>query len=323
MRKILYIFTVFIAMTTGAWAITRDAELTNTTPYNYNYMYPYMNNKMRTNLNPGTTPSQSLSPINAVVKTTKIGPQRRVVSRTPARSATTNMASPSAASGRGVRARSATNTNTPMRRNAQPTTPPRRVIARSGSVYPDTGHRNTSPSYRGAATTSTTYTVANIPASRCLADYSECMNGFCERPDTQYNRCYCSAKLSQIDSQYQSTIDSLIRQILTLRGTNKWSDAEMNEYWMGVMGNYTTENSWTNLDNALNIDWAGMESRVRGQNAFVTGHEYCIQHLRGCAYAASNIRDAYRSEIARDCNTYEQSLQRVQNAAESILEAYK
>ena len=89
------------------------------------------------------------------------------------------------------------------------------------------------------------------------------------------------------------------------------------------MGNYTGENSWTNLDNALNIDWAGMESRVRGQNAFVTGHEYCIQHLRGCAYAASNIRDAYRSEIARDCNTYEQSLQRVQNAAESILEAYK
>lgn len=310
-------------MTTGAWAITRDAQLTNTTPYNYNYMYPYMNNQMRTNLNPGTTPSQSLSPINAVVKTTKIGPQRRVVSRTPARAATTNVASPSTTSGRGVRARSATNINTPMRRNAQPTSAPQRqVIARSASVYPDTGRRDTSWSYRGA-TTGTTNTVANIPAARCLADYSECMDGFCERANTQYNRCYCSAKLSQIDSQYQPTIDSLIRQILTLRGTNKWSDAEMNEYWMGVMGNYTGENSWTNLDNALNIDWAGMESRVRGQNAFVTGHEYCIQHLRGCAYAASNIRDAYRSEIARDCNTYEQSLQRVQNAAESILEAYK
>lgn len=95
----------------------------------------------------------------------------------------------------------------------------------------------------------------------------------------------------------------------------------MNEYWMSTIGKYTGDNSWTNLENALNIDWAGTESRVRGQQAFVTGHEYCAQHLRGCYYMATNLRDAYRSEIARDCNAYEQSLMRLKNAAESLIEA--
>ncbi|MDW3024125.1 MAG: hypothetical protein R8N50_00330, partial [Alphaproteobacteria bacterium] len=57
-RKILY-FIVFCTLSTNVIATTRDARLTNTTGYNYNYMYPYMNNQMRTNLNPGVTPSQN------------------------------------------------------------------------------------------------------------------------------------------------------------------------------------------------------------------------------------------------------------------------
>lgn len=149
------------------------------------------------------------------------------------------------------------------------------------------------------------------------------MNGYCQRENTKYNRCYCSAKLSQIDAEYQTQIDSLIKQILTIQGTNQWSDAEMNEYWMSTIGKYTGDNSWVNLDNALDIDWASLESRVRGQQAFATGHEYCVQHLRGCYYMAANMRDAYRSEIARDCTTYEQALQKLKNAAESIIEANK
>lgn len=149
------------------------------------------------------------------------------------------------------------------------------------------------------------------------------MDGYCVRENTAYNRCYCSAKLSQIDAQYQPEIDSLIKQILTMRGTNRWTEAEMNEYWMSVVGKYRGENSWTNLDNALNIDWASLESRARGQNAFVTGHDYCMQHLQGCFYMAANLRDIYRSDIARDCSTYEKSLQKLKNAAESIVEAYK
>ena len=120
-----------------------------------------------------------------------------------------------------------------------------------------------------------------------------------------------------------SNIESLINQILTMKSTNRWTDEEMNEYWMSTVGKYRGENSWVNLDNALTIDWSSTESRVRGQTAFTTGHEYCIQHLRGCAYMISNLRDAYRSEIARDCATYESSLQRIKNAAESILGANK
>ena len=64
------------------------------------------------------------------------------------------------------------------------------------------------------------------------------------------------------------------------------------------------------IDNALNIKWADMESRVRGQNAFATGHQYCVNHLRSCSSMSSNMRDAYKSEISRDCAAYESSLQK-------------
>ena len=149
------------------------------------------------------------------------------------------------------------------------------------------------------------------------------MNRYCLREDTAYNRCYCSAKLSQIDANYQPTIDSLIKQILELQNNGSWSATEMNEYWESRISIYTGDNSWKNLDNLLDIDWASMESRVRGQNAFATGHEYCVQHLQGCFYMASNLRDAYRSQINTDCASYEKSLQRLKNAAESILQAYQ
>ena len=156
-----------------------------------------------------------------------------------------------------------------------------------------------------------------------MADYVDCMNDYCERADTEYNRCYCSSKLAQIDSQYKPEIDRLIKEILTLKSENYWTDAEMDEYWMEMIGQYTGDNSWHNLDEALNIDWSGTESTVRGQQAFAIGHQYCVQHLSGCAYMQTNMRDAYRSEISRDCAAYETSLQRLKNAAESIVEAYK
>ena len=81
-KRILFLISLF-TITPAALAMTRDAKLTNTTGYNYNYMYPYMNNAMRTNLNPGVTTSQSLSPINTVVKTTALPntTARRVVPR--------------------------------------------------------------------------------------------------------------------------------------------------------------------------------------------------------------------------------------------------
>lgn len=327
MRKVLCNFILISAISCSAWGTTRDAQLTNTTQYNYNYMYPYLNNQMRTNLNPGTTNSQSSNPINAVVRTIPLGAQRQVVPRQP----------------RSVRV--ATTQNPPARstntRTAPTPTSNRRVvarragrgasIARSGTIQPQStrlygaNRDQSSVAYRTTDTQIDTYTTptARMSSPQCLAAYTDCMNKYCVREDTAYNRCYCSAKLSQIDAKYKDSINNLVNQIIMIRNTNRWSDAEMNEYWMSTIGKYTGDNSWENIDNALNIDWAAMESRVRGQNAFTTGHEYCVQYLRGCGYMASNLRDAYRSEISRDCAAYEQSLQRIKNAAESIIEAYK
>ncbi len=341
MRKRILVFSIFCTITATATAAgTRDAKLTNTTGYNYNYMYPYMNNKMRTDLNPGVTTSQSLNPINTVVKTTQLAgnEKRRVVSRpTTARAATSSTATTTSPKRRVV-ARSTTNA-----RAANPygaTASPARVGSRRGVVarpstartarddnnnrlYDSNRDTNSYASDRVSNTPTISRDTERMTSSECLASYTECMNQYCERPETAYNRCYCSSKLAQIDAEYQSTIDNMIKQITSVQNNNQWTDEEMNEYWMEKVGNYTDSNSWAALDEALNIDWSSTENRIRGQNAFVTGHEYCSRYLRGCYYMAGNLRDAYRTQIARDCDAYEYSLQKIKTAAESIIEANK
>ncbi|MBR3930314.1 MAG: hypothetical protein IKJ62_01910 [Alphaproteobacteria bacterium] len=325
MRKRILCFILLSALFPYAMATTRDARLTNTTGYNYNYMYPYMNNSMRTNLNPGVSNSQSSNLINTVVKTEKLPSttQRRVISRPNTARSARSVPQTTVAPARRVIAR----TNTVR---SATTGMARRGNDNRGynvqTVINSTSGDRSNPTYsaRNAGTQLPgKQTTDRISSVRCLADYTECMDNYCKRENTKYNRCYCSSKLSQIDATYQPTIESLITQILTLKSKNNWSDSEMNEYWMSTVGKYNGENAWTNLDSALDIDWASMESRVRGQNAFNTGHEYCVQHLRGCFYMASNMRDAYRSEIARDCSTYESSLSRIKNAAENIIQANK
>jgi hypothetical protein len=188
------------------------------------------------------------------------------------------------------------------------------VVARSGRTR-TTNTSRTTVNYSGDK---------SVSSQRCFADYKECMEMYCLHEDTAYNRCYCSAKLAQIDAKYQNKIDNLIQQIIRLQyGNNGANSEEIKEYWDASIGVYTETNPWVNIENALNIDWADSQSRIRGQNAFNTGHEYCIQHLRACSYMASNMRDAYKSEIARDCETYEKGLQKIQNAAESVIESYK
>ena len=283
--------------------------------YTYNYMYPYLNNQMRTTLKPTDPTSPSTSPINAIVRTEQLSAPRRVVART-AKSSQTNT------------------TTTPARRvvaRASVATPNKNVATRNvvsrtlTTTENDSSRLKNTYLYRSSEKAANATTDAPIISSaRCLADYTDCMNRYCLREDTKYNRCYCSAKLSQIDATYQPIIDNLVKQIIELKnGSSYWSDAEMNEYWMSTIGKYTGDNSWTKIDDLLDIDWASMESRVRGQNAFATGHEYCVQHLRGCFYMASNLRDAYRSTINNDCAAYESSLQRLQNAAESVIAAYQ
>lgn len=316
MNKYVRFFGLLFAI---AMSDTASAVATITTPRaksqyikrdTYNYMYPYMTNQMRTDLNPGVTVSQSTSPMDVVVKTHQLD-----------NSTSTRRVVPRKNTGNSARAATGTTTYTPTQTN-------RRVVARRATNMNTMarGNRRTSPVTANARTTAnpgTSTAKGGVSTARCMADYTECMNRYCERPNTEYNRCYCSAKLSQIDAMYQPAIQELITKIQTIKSTNTWSDAEMNKYWMEAVGGYASgENSWTNLDNALNIDWAGLESTVRGQNAFTMGHEYCVQHLSNCDYMSSNLRDAYRSEISRDCAVYEQSLQRIKTAAESVLEYY-
>ena len=307
-------FCITLGTTSVAMGVSTSPRATSQyiKPDTYNYMYPYMNNQMRTDLNPGVTVSQSTNPMDIEVKTKPLSnssSSRRVVPRrnsgNTARAATNTTVYSAPQTNRRVVARRAANANT--------VATPRGATRYNGLAV----NRNTA-----STTTTTKNVITPVSSARCMADYTECMNGYCERADTAYNRCYCSAKLSQIDAKYQSAIDGLIKQILVAKNKSTWSDAEMNEYWMDTIGKYSNENSWENLDAALDIDWAGMESSVRGQNAFATGHQYCVQHLNNCYYMASNLRDAYRSEIARDCAAYEQSLQNLKSVAETVLEYY-
>ncbi len=253
------------------------------------------------------------NPIDVIVKTKPMSEPRRVVTRprtatntTASRAATTTSvtASPSAAR----------NTTTPNIGTNQKVN--RRVVARRATSA--TGNA------RSTTDTTTTTTVLGGSNSQCLSNYMNCMDGYCARENMAYNRCFCSAKLAQIDSKYQPMINDMMTQIVTLRAgsAGNWTEEEMNEYWMERIGNYTGTNSWANLDAALNIEWPTADERTRGQNAFLTGHEYCVQHLRACAYMSSNMRDAYRSQISRDCNTYENALIKIKTAAESMIEYY-
>ncbi|MBO7508863.1 MAG: hypothetical protein J6T57_01115 [Alphaproteobacteria bacterium] len=316
------IFKYFIALCCAVYATVAGAVVQKPAMYvdpnAYAYMYPYLNNQMRTALNPGTTVSMVNNPIDVVIKTKPIGEQRRVVPRPRQTTGT---------------ARAAANTTVARGTNSTPTTA-RRVVARPNSTVARAGVAQRGVAARtsnGRSDPNTTVqsagrttTIVNegVSTSRCLADYIKCMDGYCTRENTAYNRCYCSAKLAQIDSKYQPTISDMIIQIIKLQGGGNWTEEEMNEYWMEKIGNYVGENSWTNLDNALNIEWPTADERIRGQNAFRTGHEYCVQHLRACAYMASNMRDAYRSQISRDCTTYENALIRIKNAAESLIDYY-
>lgn len=329
MKKIIICTCFFCVFCNVTGLVAAPAVSDYIEPNTYNNMYPYMNNSMRTALNTGQSPSGTNAQINVLTRTSNLPntTQRRVTSRSTGRTNTTTSA------------RSASNNSIVSQTNSSNVSSARSVVARpnvgrsavfgtgTGTIARRGGTvvENIDNSARLTRVASTAESENNtmISSARCLADYTECMNGYCQREDTKYNRCYCSAKLAQIDSEYQPAIDALIKQILTMQTTTYWTDEEMNEYWMEKVGQYSGGNSWENLENALNINWADTESRVRGQQAFATGHEYCVQHLRGCYYMASNLRDAYRSQIARDCNAYQASLQTLKSIAESVVESYK
>jgi len=162
-------------------------------------------------------------------------------------------------------------------------------------------------------------------AEQCLADYSACMDRYCERRNTQYNRCYCSPRLAQIDAQYQPRIREGVRQLTIIREGGPlpgqgMTDAELEEFWEKTFSGAGWGNSMASLNATLaELEAMDMESRVRGQNAFVTGHEFCVQHIVGCSYMAQNMLNVYRSKIARDCSTYENTLHMMTQILESTI----
>ena len=285
-------------------------------------VYPYILNNAQPTNKKTTTSTNTINTVSA----TPIGKRGTIKRTTNARAATTvdNAYSYNPPSSRrvvprsnSVTVRSATNTNSNMRtsdgRDVQNVSTRTTATVRTRSATPTRATTNNNSSAK-----------ERVSAKRCFSDYKECMESYCQHEETPYNRCYCSAKLSQIDAKYQNKIDDLIQQIVRLKyNTPNATSEEIKEYWDKTIGVYTEDNPWVNIDNALNIEWADTQSRVRGQKAFNTGHEYCSQHLQACYYMASNMRDAYKSEIARDCEAYEKSLQKIQNAAESVIESYK
>lgn len=316
MRKGIYLF-IILMIAPCAFGATNFIPKKFNTVTSHDDVYPYrLNNTQISNTNKKTISTNtinatSVAPVgkrgvvkrttNARAATTANTTERRVVQRNNTRMQNARVANNTATNPRFSNGRNVQDVVTTAVKPAQTRTT-RTVRTNSDTYYSST---------------------EKISSQRCLADYKECMEMYCLREDAAYNRCYCSAKLAQIDSKYQDKIDSLIQQIIKLQySTNATSD-EIKEYWDNTVGVYTKTNPWVNIDNALNIDWANTQDRIRGQNAFNTGHEYCVRHLNGCAYMASNLRDAYKSEIARDCETYEKGLQRIQDAAESVIESYK
>ncbi len=298
MKKRILVFIACMLSVSGAMAVNNYVPKKFNTVTSHGDVYPYVLNNTKTSTNAkdisATTSSRrAVVPRSNAARATTIttSQPRRVIQRS------------------NTSARAATST-TPVRTN-------RNVNARSANS------QSLNTAVVRAANATSIATTERPSSQRCMSDYKECMEGYCKREDTAYNRCYCSAKLAQIDAKYQNKIDELIQQIIRLQYSSTTTSEEIKEYWDQTVGAYTGDNPWTNIDNALNIDWADTQSRIRGQNAFNTGHQYCTQHLRACYYMASNLRDAYKSEIARDCETYEKSLQKIQDAAESVIESYK
>ena len=320
MRKGLFFLTIGLAFSVNAIAATNYIPKRFNTVTSHDDVYPYRLNN--TQSNPTNTTTTSTSTANSVAAA-PVGKRNVVKRQTRARAATNSATSTTTATTPQRRVVQRTNTST-----ARSVTPNKIIRAQDGrnsqNVVTRSAQKVQTRTTRNVREGSANYySGEKVSSERCFADYKECMESYCEREDTAYNRCYCSAKLAQIDAKYQNKIDDLIQQIARLNYDSSVDSDEIKEYWNQTVGSYTGTNPWVNIENALNIEWADSQSRVRGQNAFNTGHEYCVRHLRSCYYMASNLRDAYKSEIARDCDAYEQSLKKIQNAAESVIESYK
>ena len=285
----------------------------------YDMMQPYMNKTMRQKLKPSDSSAYTVKPNQAIAP--RSGTARGVV----ARSATTSQSSGRRVVARSAvsssTARSATTSGASSARSATTTASSRRVVSRSRSA---TNERAVvSQTSQAVAASQAALGTGNITSVQCLSNYTDCMDNYCHRPDAEYDRCYCSAKLAQIDAEYKPAINELLRKII-IAGQGGDPDAELdqdeiNDAWSDI---FSGSSSIADLNSALDIDWSGTESDVRGQNAFVAGDNYCKYQLRGCFYMAENMKSMYRTSIAQDCKAYETTLAKMKYVAEQTLSNY-
>jgi len=311
MKKTGFIFVLSLFIIADVMAAVNYMPKRFNTVTSHDDVYPYILNNTKVNSNKSPTSAGAGNSTSAA----PYGKRTVVKRKTNARAATTVAQQPTTNTQRRnvVPRPSASNARMANNRNSQ------NIAVRSSEPL-----RARSTSTARVINTGSSSTNERVSSQRCMSDYKQCMEMYCKREDTAYNRCYCSAKLAQIDSKYQNKIDDLIQQIARIQYTDvSVTSDEIKEYWDQTVGVYTKTNPWVNIENALNIEWPDTQSRIRGQNAFNTGHEYCIQYLHACSYMANNLRDSYKSEIARDCATYEKGLQKIQEAAESVIESYR
>ncbi|MCL2369527.1 MAG: hypothetical protein FWC83_02525, partial [Alphaproteobacteria bacterium] len=299
------------------------------TPEAFNNMAPFMNQQMQQRLRPagtqnapnqniavqraaiasGNMPNQNL--IQGMTQHTHAVPQRQVVQRPGA-----NVA------------RAAGTPQSGVLNHQSAAAAPRQVVARAatggGQVHAPQRQQTERRAVvaRSATPVTQTLSVQQVAPEQCLALYTECMNSYCERPGTSYNRCFCSPRLAEIQEYYRPRIDAIMRQIVIVQNGGQlsegMSDAELEYWWSRTI--LTGNNSLLNLNASLNaVDFPTSESMLRGRNAFNIGHEFCIRNLVPCAHAANNMIGVYRNAIARDCTAYQNQMRQLLRAAEIVL----
>ena len=168
--------------------------------------------------------------------------------------------------------------------------------------------------------------TGDITPAQCMANYSACMDNYCRRPNTPFDRCFCSARLAQIDAEHRPVIDNMVRRIVMHQSggiMDGMTQDEINEFWNDTFAAGVGTNNMANLDEALRVDWSTTESQRRGQTAFVAGDNFCHGHLRGCFAVADQMRNMYRTKIGQDCRAYETGLRRKRHALEIQLRQFE
>ncbi|MCL2629295.1 MAG: hypothetical protein FWD33_01190 [Alphaproteobacteria bacterium] len=181
--------------------------------------------------------------------------------------------------------------------------------ARSGVMQPthQTGRARETPA-RAAVNTAPAEPVATVSMAQCMSEYRTCMDSYCLRQNTQWGRCFCSARLSQLEAEFQPQIERAQRTLIAVSISGKNADLSDAALTAGM---------------SIQFDWAGNANAIRGQDAFIMGSQVCSARLRACSTVANQLVNLYRSEMNRDCQRYENILRAHLQSLEQQIASFK